>query len=468
MGGITRRIVGALLGAVIGLVASAANAFDPYPDFTFAPGAGNTITTTATGGTASAWKTGHGTPISTGMQYESAAKELPFKPSTTAKFRMVFTPQNIGKALTAGAAVAIPLVLTPAISALLNQACIRAFGGAMQLSPGGQWEECHFSTQTLQGFRAIGDPNSLSASRQQSCDLGMQHGVNRAYMAGNYNALGAYTGDPFQVPCFVYTSSGEYWTSFSVEKYGTVEQQYQDGWQPATAQRAEDAIDSTLSNWAQTDFARGDYSNLNNLQKVLDDLYAQGQSVEGQFRVPQVQTPVMEPPVNVVQADSAGNKYEESTQTKNDYTCTVIEDGKAVQCSQSKTITKTGTTTTVDPSNPNATPTTSTSTTTTTKTGDPSEADPCKANPNRVGCVELGDPTGQIPKRDVAIGYTPESVLGSGGCPADKTMTVAGRTIKAWDWQQSCSYIVSYVKPVVLAVSAFIALMIVLPGVKVE
>ena len=108
--------------------------------------------------------------------------------------------------------------------------------------------------------------------------------------------------------------------------------------------------------------------------------------------------------------------------------------------------------------------TTSTSTVTGTNPND--QPDLCQKYPDSVGCTKLDVPTGTIPKVNKNLTYTEETPLAGGGsCPADKTMTTSsGKTIKVWDWQASCAQIVTYVKPVVLAAAAFIALVILIPA----
>ena len=53
---------------------------------------------------------------------------------------------------------------------------------------------------------------------------------------------------------------------------------------------------------------------------------------------------------------------------------------------------------------------------------------------------------------------------GGGSCPADKVMTLhTGQTVKVWDWQQGCSWIVTYVRPILLVVASYIAVMMLVP-----
>lgn len=105
------------------------------------------------------------------------------------------------------------------------------------------------------------------------------------------------------------------------------------------------------------------------------------------------------------------------------------------------------------------------------KTGTGSSSTPqptdCDKKPNSVGCQDLDAPTGEIPKSSVALTYQPEDHFGGGSCPADKTMSLhGGPTVVVWDWAGACSKITSWVRPLLLALAAFGALMILAPGLK--
>jgi len=94
--------------------------------------------------------------------------------------------------------------------------------------------------------------------------------------------------------------------------------------------------------------------------------------------------------------------------------------------------------------------------------------DPCKERPNSNGCREdeFDTPEQEIPKKDITISFQPESVLGGGGgCPADVYFTPHGQApIKMFDWVSMCGKISTYVRPMVLAMSTFIALIIIFGG----
>jgi hypothetical protein len=281
--------------------------------------------------------------------------------------------------MTAGAAIAIPLVAGQVISALLNQACIRAFGGAMQLSPGGQWEECHFTQQTVKQWQPVQDgvfnfedagtwyPTQDSACAKAADNITKYRAFQQAQTHGTATQVYAYTGPNGTTGCFgtdtttfndgSKTVSN---TSWAVSSQSTT-QNVQDGWVPATQTQAEQAIESKLSDWATSDLTRGNYNATNTLQEALSELYEAGQPVDGTVQAPDVQTPVMSSPTVSTTTGSDGKAVNTTTQTENDYSCTVVQDGKAVQCSQTQKQTTTSTTT--DPSS--STTTTSTTVVTT-------------------------------------------------------------------------------------------------------
>lgn len=107
---------------------------------------------------------------------------------------------------------------------------------------------------------------------------------------------------------------------------------------------------------------------------------------------------------------------------------------------------------------------------TTTTTSEPKEDDDqCKKNPESVGCAEMDTPEGEIPKSTKVLTYAAESLgFGSGSCPADVTASVGGQSMTVFRYTPHCAIITTYVKPLVLMLSAFIAFFIVMPGGKPE
>lgn len=88
----------------------------------------------------------------------------------------------------------------------------------------------------------------------------------------------------------------------------------------------------------------------------------------------------------------------------------------------------------------------------------------CEKNPGGLACAELDTPDGEIPKAKFNVTYSIEDSWGGGSCPADVYANVGGRSIKAYDWQMTCGYVSTYVRPILLLLCAFGALLIVMPG----
>ena len=93
------------------------------------------------------------------------------------------------------------------------------------------------------------------------------------------------------------------------------------------------------------------------------------------------------------------------------------------------------------------------------------EQDQCEKNPDSLACAETDTPEEEIPKATKELTYSEDTMFSGGGsCPADKVMTLhTGQTVKVWDWQQGCSWIVTYVRPILLVVASYIAVMMLVP-----
>lgn len=87
--------------------------------------------------------------------------------------------------------------------------------------------------------------------------------------------------------------------------------------------------------------------------------------------------------------------------------------------------------------------------------------DPCLENPNRIGCLDAGDPNDEtLQTKDVTLALTPVTVGGAGSCPAIKTFTHAGITY-SFSYAPICTG-ATLIKPVVLAIAWLLAAYIVL------
>ena len=107
-------------------------------------------------------------------------------------------------------------------------------------------------------------------------------------------------------------------------------------------------------------------------------------------------------------------------------------------------------------------------TTTTEQTDDP-QSD-CEKNPGSLGCADLDVPESEIPKTTKNVTFSPVNLgFGGGVCPADKFVSLRqmAQPVKVFDWQDTCGKLQTYVRPMLLALATFAALMIVI-GAKPE
>jgi len=110
--------------------------------------------------------------------------------------------------------------------------------------------------------------------------------------------------------------------------------------------------------------------------------------------------------------------------------------------------------------------TTTTTTNPPEKPDDKDDGDDCKKHPDSLACAQLDTPQGEIPKATRNVTLQEQELFGGGSCPADRYTNVHGQQMLVWDWQQSCSYISTYMRPVLLLLCAIGAYLIVAGGLK--
>lgn len=112
-------------------------------------------------------------------------------------------------------------------------------------------------------------------------------------------------------------------------------------------------------------------------------------------------------------------------------------------------------------------PTTSTTTSSSTAP-DPAakeeQQDPCINAPNRVACLELGTPEGDIPTSTRSVDFEPEELFGGGTCPSDQTFTFGSSTLPITNYAQACDLLETYVRPMAILLAFFAAMMILARG----
>ncbi|KVU20181.1 hypothetical protein WK62_21025 [Burkholderia ubonensis] len=100
-------------------------------------------------------------------------------------------------------------------------------------------------------------------------------------------------------------------------------------------------------------------------------------------------------------------------------------------------------------------------------TGTTTPSDPCAINPNASACAPLGSapPAPPIPSSSANVSMTPWSVGAADGvCPAPQVVSVLGSSLSL-SWDPMCSF-VQKVRPLVLAICALAAALIVAMGVS--
>lgn len=111
----------------------------------------------------------------------------------------------------------------------------------------------------------------------------------------------------------------------------------------------------------------------------------------------------------------------------------------------------------------NITNITTTENTTITESDDSPEKEQkefCEQNPDSLVCAELDTPEAEIPRDTVNITFAPENLgFGAGTCPADKQIGPY-----TFSYAATCDILASYVKPLVIALALFGALLIIFVG----
>lgn len=91
------------------------------------------------------------------------------------------------------------------------------------------------------------------------------------------------------------------------------------------------------------------------------------------------------------------------------------------------------------------------------------DRDFCDKHPESLACTELDTPEGEIPKSTFEVSYSIENSWGNGSCPSDKYATIAGRSIKVYDWAQTCDYVATHVRPILYVLTGIGVLLMLYP-----
>lgn len=355
------------------------------------------------------------------------------------------TPQAMAKAITNPVAGAITIVGGMALKQLLDLACVRVAGGTLR--PGVAWDECVMAPVVLPRYRTASFDSTLANSRDESCRLAMELRVMRT---GGSNLTYTVTGTGGETSnsytCTVY-SSGAYWTSGPINYRGTETKEEPTGdYTPIAQTEANQRVEEKLAEWCNA----GDPRCHGTLREVAEG----GGQVE-------VEDPELSGPASTeggctttrTVTDVATGSYTQKTVCNSadyDYIGNTVK----------KTDKKTETVTQHDVDGNQTGP----EETTTEETQD--ERSTCEKNPSLPQCNgDFDVPAGEIPKETHALTYVAESLgFGSGSCPSDVVRSIKGKSVTVFSYSRGCEWLDDYVKPMVLALSAWIAFLILMPG----
>ncbi|BEP55048.1 hypothetical protein GmRootV118_22920 [Variovorax sp. V118] len=106
-----------------------------------------------------------------------------------------------------------------------------------------------------------------------------------------------------------------------------------------------------------------------------------------------------------------------------------------------------------------STTTTATTPSDTTPGAEQEEEDMCAKHPEILGCqkIDFDTPDGEIPKKDKQVTYAPESVLTGGSCPAPRELAYG----RSFSYAATCDALTTYVRPMVIAIAGWIAIVII-------
>lgn len=288
-----------LLLLVLGFVSVSAHAvaWDRNTDFLWSASTGK-IDTFAGQGSGNVWSTAAQVkPSALGPQL-NRPKSLPFNPSPNATFKSTFTPTNIAKGLMNPSSAIITLAGAAILNRILDEACVQVFGGGMQISPGGQWEECRYSPQTNTVYTAgaISFPVNQRGTGSSASAACSNNASNAAQTIRNdsikYTDTITYeVVSSSETACNlkkttvkVYDSGGGNTVVGNPFNSGMTKQsvttQVRDGWQPITNVNLEPKFAGILDQWSQADFLYGKDGLNGDAAQVLDKIITSGNAVD--------------------------------------------------------------------------------------------------------------------------------------------------------------------------------------------
>lgn len=384
-------------------------------------------------------------------------ERLPFPPgrSLDVNARVIASPGSLARALVNPWTFISSMLLQQMLGELADQACTRIAGGQMT-NTGGMWEECVIKNEpgpyyqcSYYGRSAQGpdlktvvetclppgtkDPWGNTYVRfshivENTCGIGCH---NVMFELQNRGSTSTELVGPF----------GIYQSERTTERKT---------WEPTTQENAIAKITPILN------------SNPQMSSQIFQELYQNNVPVEvydPQIIIGPATGPAGDPVTTTYSITNSTTNNSTSPNTTN-YEKTVTTTNHYTYNNNTVTITHQTIVTTII----NLT----TNEITTETKEQPMEAleDFCSKNPDSISCKDINfdTPDGEIPRNSVNLTYEAESFLNGGACPADVYVNAGGQQVKAIDWASHCSNIVTYLKPLVILISSFIALLILVPG----
>ncbi|MDD2730112.1 hypothetical protein [Malikia sp.] len=408
------------------------------------------------------WLPVPGSASSSGLAVQKLEK-LPFPAGRTIDVtaKVIASPKNLAKALVNPWGLVASMALQETLGYLADQACVRLAGGQM-INTGGMWEECKITYEsqkpTLQWVWSE-YPEKLAPTATEACALKYKPSVYQ----GEWSYTPEYAvirSDLIFADCYIRETNLVNKTS-AIGMGGQVSASWRcpDGSIPPNNDKNADCSLSEKKEWVPSPdplivagkIESAIVSNPNLQPSIFNHMADSGSSIE--VSDPTITGPSSGPagdPITTTKTNPDGSTVTSTEQKTNNYQYS----GNTVAITS---------TTTTNVSNNSAT--NQITTTTTQKPTEPTE-DFCKSNPEVIACKELefDTPESEIPRKKFDLIYSEESFLDGGSCPADVYVSVGGQQVKAIDWQSHCSKISAYVRPLVILLSGFIALLILVPG----
>lgn len=500
---IRAALVALALGGV-SLVHAGPVQWNNHTDFFWdVPGNGN-IRTFPGQGSGNVWTSGTAGVNSKGPTWTGPAKQLPFNPSPTFNGKAQFTAAKMAKTIINPQTAAVTLIGGMLIKRLLDDACLRVMGGQMQIAPGGQWEQCTTSPETITvyssalprntnntavaqyyGWQAskelvaglvAQDEAARQAAANSFCNPGFIFGSTQYKYGGSCQYTAEYTAGPTSngsaVQLWHWLQSTGVNTKVAEYVYTSQQQEHEvRGWGQTSAESAEAKLTPKIQEMIDADVAARANAAEAQSVRTLNEIMNSGNSVEVGTTSPGYITPTLPgTPVTTTQTvpgpEGSTVKTDVTKTPQHTFTCTpgVTYGDVDVWCKheEKETVKTVKTTTKAD----GTVVTDETITGTLPRDTANEDKAECLKSPNTLGCSEIDTPVGDpIPKSSVTVTYAEEELFGAGACPADSTLALGttGKTVKVWDWQKTCAFALP-LRAMIISLAAFAAFLIVMPG----